>query len=79
MDLVRSVSDTGRALRDWLRIRDHGFAGGSDRDAFFSSLEARPILRWALQQRRASMDRDRALEILADAPDALKAEVEPDA
>jgi len=73
--LVRSVDDAERTLIEWARIRDQGFADSSERDAFFASPEAAAILKWALCQREFSTDRDRALEILSEAPERLRIEV----
>jgi predicted RNA-binding protein with RPS1 domain len=72
VQLARSVTDPDRSLRDWIRIRDEGFADISERDAFLASPETSPLLRWALGQRAGSRDRARAMEIVSDTPENLK-------
>jgi len=72
---VGSVDDPARAFAEWTRIREEGFRGPKERDAFFSSPEAPPVLKWALRQRSASADRGRVIEVLSQAPEHLQIEV----
>jgi hypothetical protein len=76
VQLARSVADPDRLLRDWIRIRDEGFIDVSERDTFFASSDAYPLLQWALGQRPGSRDRTRAMEIVSDAPGNLKRQLE---
>lgn len=69
--LVRAVSDPGAAISVWIRVRDGGFIDPSDREGFFASPVAVPTLRWALRHRVGSMDRTRASEVLAEAPEDI--------
>jgi len=73
--LVRNVGDPDSAFEMWFQVRDRGFADDSERDAFFAAPEAIAVLRWALNQREPSPDRDRALEVVLDAPERLRAEL----
>jgi hypothetical protein len=71
--LARDVDDPDGALDSWFRVRDRGFADESERDAFFAAPETVAVLRWALSQREPSPDRDRALDVVVDAPERLRA------
>lgn len=73
--LAAGVNDPERALIEWARIRDKGFVDSSDRDVFFASPEAAFVLNWALRQRDFTTDRERATEVLSDAPERLRAAV----
>jgi hypothetical protein len=73
--LVGSVDDAESALNVWARIRDRGFTDAADRDGFFAAPAAIAILRWALCQRELSPDRGRALDILSEAPEQLRADL----
>jgi predicted RNA-binding protein with RPS1 domain len=74
--LVRAEPDARRALSEWLRIRDAGFADASEMDAYLASARGKAILKWAIRRRRSSTDYARAREILASAPATLRDEIE---
>jgi hypothetical protein len=73
--LVRDSREPGGAISAWIRVRDHGFSDPSDKEVFFASPDAVPTLRWALRHRVGSLDQNRALEVLADAPEEIVREV----
>jgi hypothetical protein len=75
VELVKGVGDAQTAFTEWARVRDQGFADDAERNAFFAARETTAILRWALSQHESSPDRGRAVEILSDAPESLRAEL----
>ena len=68
---IGATTDPELAISNWIRIRDDGFRDPAERATFFGSPAAAPTLRWALRQFAGSVDRARAAEILADAPEDL--------
>lgn len=73
--LAKVVDDADSSLKTWFQVRDHGFADESERAAFFAAPDTVATLRWALSQRESSPDRERAIEIVADAPEPVRAEL----
>jgi predicted RNA-binding protein with RPS1 domain len=73
--LVKGVDDAQSAFTEWARIRDQGFADDAEKNDFFTAPETPAILRWALSQHELSSDRDRAEEIVSEAPERLRAEL----
>lgn len=69
--LARAVGDVEVALMAWRQIRDDVNGVESRLSEFLKSSEAVPILRWAKSRPLESIDRVRALEIIAIAPESL--------
>jgi hypothetical protein len=76
MELVREEADLQQALSEWRRIRDAGFADTSEQNTYLASARGKAILRWALRRNISSSDHNRAVEIIASAPESVRNEIQ---
>jgi hypothetical protein len=71
IELVRAVLNVESALAEWRQVRDDPSGGEGHLRQFLRSRDAVPTLRWAKSRPSGSIDRVRALEIIAKAPESL--------